>query len=155
MSRLDARKRARLPARAFAYVDTRGRRRLPIHDEAHVRKYIGLILTSTLTAPRIIEGSDGVEAFETYKSASPDVVLLDVNMPQQGGIETLRQIRTHDPEAVVIMLSSLTNRQTVEEALQLGAVNYIRKDTPKDEIAAIIRQTLSDCFGENPSKNGA
>ncbi|HEY0944656.1 MAG TPA: response regulator, partial [Opitutaceae bacterium] len=73
---------------------------------------------------------------------------LDVNMPQQGGIETLRQIRAFDPDAVVIMLSSLTNRQTIEEAVELGAANYIRKDTPKDEIAAILRETLSGYYGE-------
>jgi DNA-binding NarL/FixJ family response regulator len=122
---------------------------LLVDDEAHVRKYIGLILASTLTAPRIIEGSDGAEALETYQSEQPDLVLLDVNMPEQGGLETLRQIRAIDPDAVVIMLSSLTNRQTVEEALQLGAVNYIRKDTPRDEISAIIERTVAECFGDD------
>lgn len=120
---------------------------LLVDDEAHVRKYIGLILANTFGAPKIIESTDGIEAFDSYQRHRPDVVLLDVNMPQQGGIETLRQIRTFDPDAVVIMLSSLTNRQTVEEAVELGAANYIRKDTPREEIAAILQRTLAECFG--------
>jgi two-component system chemotaxis response regulator CheY len=50
-----------------------------------------------------------------------------------------------DPHCVVIMLTSLANRETVERALEYGAVNYLRKDTPKEEIAKSLAETIDAC----------
>ena len=111
---------------------------LLVDDEGHVRKFIGLILKQ-LGATVILEAGNGRDAVEIFKRESPNLVLLDVNMPIQDGIQTLREIRQ-------VMLTSLANRQTVEEALNLGADNYIRKDTPKDDILAALRQTIAECF---------
>lgn len=121
---------------------------LLVDDEAHVRKFVGLIVRS-LGEPTLIEASNGQEAVEIYKKEQPDVVLLDVNMPILDGIGTLREIRKFDPEAVVIMLTSLANRQTVEESIELGASNYIRKDTPRDEIAKRLSDTFTAIFPPN------
>ncbi|HEU5079893.1 MAG TPA: response regulator [Opitutaceae bacterium] len=121
---------------------------LLVDDEAHVRKFISLVVRQ-LGSPQIIEASNGAEAVEIYKQESPELVLLDVNMPVQDGLETLKQIVQHDPNAVVVMLTSLANRQTVQEAVQNGAVNYLRKDTPKDEILQALRRTIADCFPSN------
>jgi two-component system, chemotaxis family, chemotaxis protein CheY len=118
---------------------------LLVDDEAHVRKLVGLIMRQ-LGSPTILEAANGRDAVETYQRESPDLVLLDVNMPVQDGIQTLRQIREIDPNAVVVMLTSLATRQIVEEARQLGAANYIRKDTPKDEIARTLQETIAACF---------
>jgi len=63
-------------------------------------------------------------------------------MPHMDGIQTLRKLKEIDPDCVVIMLTSLANRETVERALELGAVNYIRKDTPKEEIAKSLAETI-------------
>ncbi|HRE82114.1 MAG TPA: response regulator [Opitutaceae bacterium] len=123
---------------------------LLVDDEAHVRKYVGLI-TRTLGSPTVVEASNGQEALEVYKREKPDLVLLDVNMPILDGIGTLRELKKIDPDAVVIMLTSLANRQTVEESLELGASNYIRKDTPKDEIALRLRETIEAIFGSEES----
>lgn len=119
---------------------------LLVDDEPHVRKYIGLILRSTFHAATISEAGNGRDAVATYEREPHDLVLLDVNMPEQDGIETLRQLRALDPDAVVVMLTSLANRQTVEAALGLGAVNYVRKDTPRTEIAALLSRTVAECF---------
>lgn len=121
---------------------------LLVDDEAHVRKFLSLVVRQ-LGSPQIIEASNGAEAFEVYKQESPELVLLDVNMPVQDGLETLKQIVQHDPNAVVVMLTSLANRQTVQEAVRNGAVNYLRKDTPKDEILQALRRTIADCFPSN------
>lgn len=118
---------------------------LLVDDEAHVRKYIGLIVRQ-LGSPTVIEASNGREAVELYQTARPDLVLLDVNMPLQDGIQTLKQLNQIDPECVVVMMTSLASRQIIEEAAELGAANYIRKDTPKDEILALLQQTISQCF---------
>ena len=116
-----------------------------VDDEAHIRKFVGLILKSIGVA-NIIEATNGEEAIATYQRVHPDMVLLDVNMPQVDGIETLKRIRELDPEAIVVMLTSLANRHTVEQAADLGAANYIRKDTPKDEISKALAATIEACF---------
>ncbi len=121
---------------------------LLVDDEAHVRKFIALILKQ-LGATSILEAGNGKDAVEIFKREQPNLILLDVNMPVQDGIQTLREIRTLSTEAAIVMLTSLANRQTVEEALNLGADNYIRKDTPKDEILAALKTTIAECFTEN------
>jgi two-component system chemotaxis response regulator CheY len=118
---------------------------LLVDDEVHIRKYVGLILKQ-VGQPTILEAANGEEAVAMYSREKPDLVLLDVNMPKMDGIETLKKIQELDANSVVIMLTSLANRQTVEEALELGAVNYIRKDTPKDDIAKALTETIDACF---------
>lgn len=118
---------------------------LLVDDEAHIRKYVGLILRS-LGAPKIIEATNGAEGVAAYLRENPDLVLLDVNMPIMGGIETLTKLKEIDPACIVIMLTSLANRQTIEQASELGATNYIRKDTSKDEIAKALAETIDACF---------
>ena len=115
-------------------------------DEAHIRKFIGLVLKQ-FDNPRIIEAADGAAAVQLYQQEKPDLVLMDVNMPRMEGIQALAEIHRLDPNALVIMLTSLTNRQTVEECARLGAVDYIRKDTPRDELTTQLERIIADCFG--------
>lgn len=117
---------------------------LLVDDEPHIRVFVSLILKS-LGGAKIAEATNGEEAIKAYQTNKPDVVLLDVNMPHLDGIQTLRKLKEIDPECTVIMLTSLANRETVEKALELGAVNYIRKDTPKDEIAKSLSETIDAC----------
>lgn len=118
---------------------------LLVDDEAHIRKYVGLILRQ-LGAPKIIEASNGEEGVTAYLRENPDLVLLDVNMPIMDGIETLKKLKQIDPDCVVVMLTSLANRQTIEQAIELGAANYIRKDTSRDEITKSLSETIEACF---------
>ncbi len=118
---------------------------LLVDDEPHIRKYVTLILRQ-LGTPLIIEAANGEEAVAAYQRENPDLVLLDVNMPKMDGIETLKRLKELDPNCVVIMLTSLANRETIAQALELGAANYIRKDTPKEEIAQALSSTIDACF---------
>ena len=118
---------------------------LLVDDEAHIRKYVSLILKQ-LGAPKVIEASNGEEAIVTYQNSKPDLVLLDISMPLMNGLETLKKLRQIDPDSVIIMLTSMVNRQSIDEALSLGASNYIRKDTPKEEIAQAIVETIEANF---------
>jgi YesN/AraC family two-component response regulator len=120
---------------------------LLVDDEPHIRKYVTLILKS-LGQPVIREASNGEEAVAAYKEEKADVVLLDVNMPHMDGLQTLRKLMEIDADCIVIMLTSLVNRDTVERALELGAANYIRKDTPKDEIAKALAETIDAAFSK-------
>jgi CheY-like chemotaxis protein len=118
---------------------------LLVDDEPHVRKYLGLIVRG-LGSPVTIEATTGEEALSKYAAESPDLVLLDVNMPMMNGLQILAGIMAQDPKAQVVMLTSLANRQTIEECLKIGAVGYIRKDTPKEAILA----ELAAIVGEHP-----
>jgi two-component system, chemotaxis family, chemotaxis protein CheY len=120
---------------------------LLVDDEPHIRKFVLLILKQ-LGVSRVVEAADGEEALAVYQRDRPDLVLLDVNMPVMDGLETLRRLRKIDPECVVIMLTSLANRATVDAALAEGAVNYILKDTPKNEIAAALTATIDATFDQ-------
>lgn len=123
---------------------------LVIDDEAHVRKYIGLVLRS-LGVTAIVEASNGTDGFTAYERERPDFVLLDVNMPGQDGLETLKQIRAFDPDADVVMLTSLSTRQTIEDAAESGALYYIRKDTPREELVALLKKALADEANDAPA----
>ena len=92
------------------------------------------------------EAANGQEALDCYRRERPDLVLLDVNMPVLDGLATLRALRELDPEVVAIMLTSLATRQTIEGAAELGACQYIRKDTPKDEMLKMLRETIEAAF---------
>jgi YesN/AraC family two-component response regulator len=114
-------------------------------DEAHIRQFLALVL-KRLGTPVIIEARNGQEAIEAYELHRPDLVLLDVNMPVVDGVQALGRIHTVDPEALVVMLTSLTNRQTIEECARLGAANYLRKDLPRDELIAQLQIVIDDNF---------
>lgn len=116
-----------------------------VDDEAHIRKFISLLLRH-LGVDRIFEASNGSLALELYKKEQPDLVMLDVNMPVMDGLETLRGLKAINPDCVVIMLTSLANRQTIDQAAALGAANYIRKDAPSEEIGRALSETIEACF---------
>ena len=114
-------------------------------DEAHIRKFLGLVLKK-LGQPVILEAANGLEALAVYLRHKPDLVLLDVNMPVLDGVQALEQIKRADPDALVVMLTSLANRQTVEECARLGATHYLRKDLPRDELIGQLSEVISANF---------
>ena len=115
---------------------------LIVDDEPHVRMYLKLILKK-IGFKYFIEEKDGQEGIDLYKSRSPDLVLLDVNMPVKEGMEVLEEIMQFDYTAVVVVISSVASRQAVEQSVELGASYYIRKDTPKamivDQLDTLIK----------------
>jgi two-component system chemotaxis response regulator CheY len=127
---------------------------LLVDDEAHIRTFISLLLRH-LGVGQIFEARNGEEALEVYAREKPDLVMLDVNMPMMDGIQTLRALKALDPDCVVVMLTSLANRQTIDEAASLGAANYIRKDAPFEEIGRALADTIDTCFESGTSDAGA
>ena len=115
---------------------------LVVDDEEHVRTYIVLVLRK-LGIGTILEARNGEQAVEMYKQERPDITLMDVNMPVMNGITSLQRIIEINPEAVVIMLTSLATRQIVEDSAEHGASHFVRKDTTKENMQEIINETIS------------
>lgn len=117
-------------------------RAMVVDDDDHVRTFLVVLLRKIVSGP-ITEARNGEEAVNLYRSERPDLVMLDVNMPVMDGLEALARIREVNPAAVVIMITSLAMRRIVESALQAGATNFIRKDTPREMMAEIISETIT------------
>lgn len=122
---------------------------LVVDDEAHIRKFVTLLI-QTLGEITVVTASNGTEAQQVYERERPNLVLLDVNMPRVDGLQTLGNLKRFDPQCTVVMLTSLVNRQTVEECLQLGALGYLRKDNPPDEMTAQLRKIIIGALSPKP-----
>lgn len=89
------------------------------------------------------EAENGIQAVEKYNETKPDVVLMDVLMPEIDGIEALKQIKKSDKGAKVIMLSSVCKESLVTEAIQAGAKDFIVKPVVTERLLASIEKALS------------
>ncbi|HSL16458.1 MAG TPA: response regulator [Methylomirabilota bacterium] len=82
---------------------------------------------------------DGRRAVERFEEIRPDVVLLDLIMPGQSGVETLSQILAIDPDACIVMISSLGTEDAVHECLATGARSFLQKPFTRDDFIAFMR----------------
>lgn len=86
----------------------------------------------------VAEAANGLDAVAAVRRSKPDLVLLDVSMPVQTGPEALPEILQADPGVNVVMLTSTADQDTVTECLEKGAVGYLRKDSPVEEIRRLL-----------------
>jgi two-component system NarL family response regulator len=91
----------------------------------------------------VSEATNGWEAVEQFLLRRPDVLLLDLRMPEMDGIEATRAIRDKVPEAKIIMLSTYDSDEDIYRALQAGAKAYLLKDSPRAELLECIRGVYS------------
>jgi DNA-binding NarL/FixJ family response regulator len=111
-------------------------------DEMHLRELFKIMMTSLNTDVAAV-ARNGQEAVDLYRKIRPHLLLLDINMPGKNGDEALEEIMAEFPHAFVIMLTSVTDLETVKKCLDVGASNYILKDTPISEMKEIIKKTWS------------
>ncbi|MEB7773274.1 response regulator transcription factor [Kurthia gibsonii] len=110
-----------------------------IDDHQLFREGVKRILDFESTFDVIAEGDDGVDSLRLYEEYSPDVILMDINMPQMNGIEATEQLIAKYPEAKVIMLSIHDDESYVSHALKSGALGYMLKEMDADEIVGAIK----------------
>ena len=90
------------------------------------------------------EASDGEEAVELTASLRPDVVLMDVTMPDVNGVEATRRIHVDHPEVRIVMLTMHADEEVIAAAIRAGASGYLVKDCSTDEIADAVRQVMNE-----------
>jgi len=114
---------------------------LLVDDEAHVRVYLRMLLQS-VGVTTVWEAADGKEAVELYKLHRPPVVLLDLAMPVVGGEQVFRDLQAIDPEVAVIIVTSQSSLKTVQAIHQLGAIAYLLKHTPREQMVKTLNEAL-------------
>lgn len=101
------------------------------------------------------EASDGEEAVRLAGDLRPDVILMDVTMPDVDGVEATRRVRRLYPDIQVVMLTMHADESVISEALRAGAAGYLVKDCSIEEIAAAIRMAANDEADLSPTLAGA
>jgi len=112
---------------------------LAVDDHPLVRKGIASILANESDMELVAEAGNGREAVEMFDQRHPDVVLMDLRMPQMDGIEATRAIRQADPEARIIALTSYDGDQDIYRALEAGVRGYMLKEMVHTEVVRAIR----------------
>jgi two-component system chemotaxis response regulator CheY len=89
------------------------------------------------------EASTGVEAIKKYKELSPDLVTLDITMPEMDGITSLKEIKKFDPDAKIIMCSAMGQQVIVIDAIQAGAKDFVVKPFQAERVVEAVKKALS------------
>ena len=90
------------------------------------------------------EAGNGEEAVRLYEQLKPDLVTMDLVMPVMGGLEALRLIREMDPEARVIVVTAVDQKQTLMDAIRDGATDYIVKPFERGRVLNLLRKIAGD-----------
>ena len=88
------------------------------------------------------EGNNGIKAVELYKKEKPDIVTMDITMPDMDGIEAVKEIKAFDPAAKIIMCSAMGQQTMVMDAIRAGARDFIVKPFQPDRVLEAIRKVL-------------
>ena len=118
-----------------------GKNILIVDDAAFMRMMIKDILSKngyTVAG----EAENGVKAVEKYNELKPDLVLMDITMPDKDGIQALKDIKASDPNAKIIMCSAMGQQAMVIESIQAGAKDFIVKPFQADRVIEAVKKVV-------------
>lgn len=118
-----------------------GKKILIVDDAAFMRMMIKNSLTSN-GYDDFVEAADGVQAVANYQSEHPDLVIMDITMPNKDGLEALKEIKGIDPNAQIVMCSAMGQEAMVVEAIRCGAKDFIVKPFKPDRILQTVGKIL-------------
>jgi two-component system NarL family response regulator len=110
-----------------------------VDDHPAFRVGMAALIETEADLQVITQTGSGCQALDMYREHRPDVVLMDLRLPDLGGVEAIIAIRKEFPEARVIVLTTFDLDEDIFRATQSGAQSYLLKDTPEDELVATIR----------------
>lgn len=90
----------------------------------------------------VAEAQNGIEAIEKYKAEKPDLVTMDITMPELDGVAALKEIKKIDPNAKVIMCSAMGQQSMVMDAIQAGAIDFIVKPFETDRVIKSLDKAI-------------
>ncbi|MGM9992419.1 MAG: response regulator [Candidatus Bruticola sp.] len=113
-----------------------------VDDSKFMRMMLGEVITSM--GCEVIEIDSGRRAVTMYEHYKPDLVTLDILMPEQDGIETLKQLFDTDPNAKVVMVTALGMEDYIKQAMELGACGFIVKPFSAEQVETVLSEVLGD-----------
>jgi len=118
---------------------------LVVDDSVFARKNLAKMIES-FGGQVAGEAGDGCTAITEYDRTHPDVVLMDITMPQMEGIEAAERIVRHHPDARVIMVSSVGYQENIVTALQKGARHFVQKPVKPEVLYEVIRYVMGEAL---------
>jgi DNA-binding NarL/FixJ family response regulator len=110
-------------------------------DHGIVREGLASMIQRNRAGMTLIgEAGNGREAIDLWKKHRPDVTLLDLRMPEVDGVDAIKEIRAHDENARIIVLTTFDGDEDIYRAIQAGAKGYLLKDVPRDALMDCIRR---------------
>ncbi|MCX7920407.1 MAG: response regulator [Clostridia bacterium] len=110
-----------------------------VDDAQFMRNLLGNIIKSA-GYNELYYAEDGLQAVEKSRELQPEIVTLDISMPGMDGLEAIEKILEVSPQTKIIMVSAVTGQTIIDEALQKGAVDFIKKPFDANEIQGKIKQ---------------
>jgi len=122
-------------------VDMEGKNILVVDDAAFMRMMVKDILTKNGYYV-VAEAENGLKAVERYKESTPDLVIMDITMPEMDGIEAVKQIKQINSAAKIIMCSAMGQQGMVIESIQAGARDFVVKPFQAERILEAVKKVL-------------
>jgi two-component system, chemotaxis family, chemotaxis protein CheY len=116
---------------------------LIVDDSVFARKNLGRIIES-FGGQVAGEAGDGLTAITEYERIKPDIVLMDITMPQMEGIEAAEKIVQQNPDARIVMVSSVGYQENIVAALQRGARHFVQKPVKPEVLYEVIKYVLGE-----------
>ena len=113
------------------------KRLLIVDDAVFMRKMIGGVAAEAGWEV-VGEAANGLEAIALYDRLRPDLVTMDLVMPEMGGLEALRQIRAEDPNARVVVVTALDQKQALMDSIREGAIDFIVKPFERQRVLNLL-----------------
>ncbi len=110
-----------------------------VDDHTVVRDGLSAMLGRQEDFTIVGEAQNGLEAIEKTKDLNPDVILMDLRMPELTGVEAMRRIREDDPDAKFIVLTTFDSDEYIFDAIEAGAKGYLLKDASRDDLFKAVR----------------
>ena len=114
---------------------------LVVDDAAFMRHMLKQILVG-MGCEIVAEAADGEEGVAAYQTHQPDLVTMDLVMPKMGGLEALQRIKQESPDAKVVVISAIDQRQSLMEAVRYGAADYVVKPFDRERVVQAVGRVL-------------
>ncbi|MEM2141006.1 MAG: response regulator [Nitrososphaera sp.] len=114
---------------------------LVVDDALFMRTILKDILNSN-GFTNILEAGDGAAAIDMYRKNKPDITTMDVNMPGTDGMQALKSIMAMDPAAKIIMVTSVEQKQIMQDAIKAGAKDYVVKPFDRAMVSAVLSKVM-------------
>ncbi|WP_374547165.1 response regulator [Rhodoblastus sp.] len=123
---------------------------LLVDDHAIVREGYRALLQKQRGLSVVAEAADGAEAYRLYKSARPDLVIMDLSMSGVGGVEAIKRIRQWDPDARILVFTMHLSAVHARQAIRAGARGYVTKSSSPDVLLAAVHDVLKGRIAFSP-----